>query len=302
MPALPTNPQSIGSSGHVNDHNTIVTNLSYMLNSYQMGNKNRLINSNFAINQRGYTSTTNLASGAYGFDRWKSGYTNTSLTFTAAPQGQTVTISTSGVLQQVIERANMPAGSYTLSWTGTATGRVYNSGASAPAYAASPITVSLDGTANVVVEFTASGGTKTLANPQLEAGTSATVYEFEDYSRNLARCLRYCFVFGGDATYQNWGIGPAASGTNVYQLLRPLPVPLRATPAAGNLTTSGNFRLDDGVAASYAVTAITLDTQGTSSNTVVLGAQVASGLTSYRMYWLQANNSTASRITISVEL
>lgn len=191
MPTLPTNPQSIGASGHVNDHNTIVTNLAYLLTGYQQGNKNRVINPNFAVNQRGYASGTNLASGSYGFDRWKSAYTNTALTFTAAPQGQTVTISTAGVLQQVIERANIPAGSYTLSWIGTATGRVYNSGGTAPAYASSPITVSLDGSANVVVEFTASGATKTLANVQLEAGSSATTFEFESISDTIRKCQRY---------------------------------------------------------------------------------------------------------------
>ena len=155
------------------------------------GYSNRIINGAFVINQRGYTSGTNLASGAYGFDRWKSGFTNTALTFTAGIQSTLVTISTSGVLQQIIEAANMPAGTYTLSWTGTATGRVYNAGATPPVYADSPIIVSLDGSANVVVEFTAAGGTRTLGTVQLEGGNVFSPFEYRHRGDELALCQRY---------------------------------------------------------------------------------------------------------------
>ena len=155
------------------------------------GYSNRIINGAFVINQRGYTSGTNLASGAYGLDRWKSGFTNTALTFTAGSQSTTVTISTSGVLQQIIERENMPAGTYTLSWTGTATGRVYNVGGTAPTYAASPIIVSLDGLADVIVEFTASGGSRTLSLVQLEGGNVFSPFEYRHRQQELALCRRY---------------------------------------------------------------------------------------------------------------
>ena len=37
------------------------------------GYQNRIINGAFVINQLAYTSGTKLASGSYGFDRWKSG-------------------------------------------------------------------------------------------------------------------------------------------------------------------------------------------------------------------------------------
>lgn len=180
------------------------------------GFRNQIINGNFMINQRGYTSGSNLASGSYGFDRWKSNYTNTTLTFTSAPQGQLVTISASGVIRQIVERANIVAGSYVLSWSGTATGRVYNSGASAPSYAVSPVSVYLDGTADVIVEFTPASGTATLGNVQLELGSRATPFENRPIGLELALCQRYyetsngvCQVtagatgFGGN-TYWGW--------------------------------------------------------------------------------------------------
>ena len=155
---------------------------------------NLLLNSNFAINQRAYVSAANLASGSYGFDRWKSNYTNTTLTFTASTQGQSLTINASGGLQQVIEQGLVLAGTYTLSWTGTATARVYNSGGTPPSYAASPVTFTADGAANVVVEFTASGSTKTLSKVQFNLGTNTTwALATPTLQSELAACQRYYY-------------------------------------------------------------------------------------------------------------
>jgi hypothetical protein len=165
---------------------------------------NLLLNSNFALNQRAYVSAANLASGSYGFDRWKSNYTNTTLTFTASTQGQSLTINASGGLQQVIEQGLVPAGTYTLSWTGTATARVYNSGGTPPSYAASPVTFTADGAANVVVEFTASGSTKTLSKVQFNAGTGTTwSLATPTIATELAACQRYYYllVAGFDGTF-----------------------------------------------------------------------------------------------------
>jgi hypothetical protein len=172
-------------------------------------NPNLVINGNFTINQRGYVSAANLASGAYGFDRWKSNFTNTTLTFTSAPAGQTVTINSGGGLQQIVEQANVPAGTYVLSFTGTATGRIYNSGATPPSYAASPISFTADGLANVVVEFTATGATKTLGEVKLEEGTAATGFSYAGgtIQTELSNCQRYYFkdakVVGQDGYAQN---------------------------------------------------------------------------------------------------
>lgn len=224
---MPTNGQfAVGELVTASDANTLFTR----------GYTNRIINGAFVINQRSYVSGTNLASGSYGFDRWKSGYTNTALTFTAGSQSTTVTISASGVLQQIVERENMPAGTYTLSWTGTATGRIYNSGGTAPAYAASPITVTLDGSANVVVEFTASGGTKTLSLVQLQAGTVYSPFEYRPIGLELHLCYRYYFRM----------IDPVGSGTgngNPSRLLHPLPTYMRAVPTS---TSSGTLNFYNG--------------------------------------------------------
>lgn len=232
---MPTNGQfAVGELVTASDANTL----------FVRGYRNRIINGAFVINQRGYTSGTNLASGSYGFDRWKSGYTNTSLTFTAGSQATTVTISSSGVLQQIIERANIPAGTYILSWTGTATGRVYNSGGAAPSYAASPVQVTLDGSANVVVEFTASGGTKTLGLVQLEAGTAYSPFEYRPRPEEIALCQRYYMRWaaaGQNAGRLGMGSAVAAGVANFL-----LPYKVQPRTVLGTFSVGGNLGMSDG--------------------------------------------------------
>ena len=163
----------------------------YLNTALLKGGKNRIINGAFEINQRAYASGGSLASGVYGFDRWKSGAAGTSLTFTDGIQATTVTMSSGGVLQQIVEQENIPAGTYVLTWTGTATARVYNSGGTPPAYSASPVTVTLNGAANVVVEFTASGGTRTIGTVQLEQGTVPSPFEYRLRGDEMFACMRY---------------------------------------------------------------------------------------------------------------
>jgi hypothetical protein len=212
------------------------------------GFRNKIINGDFRINQRNYIKNTNLASGSYGFDRWKSTFTNTSLDFASVPNGQIVTISDGGSIEQVIEQANVPAGGYVLSWTGTATGRVYNSGSTPPSYAASPITVYLDGTQNVEVEFTASGGTKTLHNVQLEqalisvnASFIATPFEQRPIGTELSLCQRYFARLIDPA-----GSGVASGGTTagVSRCSFPLPSEMRVNPTS--ISVSGTWNVWNG--------------------------------------------------------
>ena len=181
----------------------------------QTGFRNLVINGDFIINQRNYASGSILPNGSYGFDRWRSSSAlNTTLTFSSAPQGQILTISSGGSIEQVIERSNITSGTYVLSWTGTATGRVYNTGSTPPAYAASPIVITLDGTSNVEVEFTASegGGTKTLQNVQIERGSIATPFEKRSIGTELALCQRYY-----QTSFSGSGVTPGhnASGNGI---------------------------------------------------------------------------------------
>jgi hypothetical protein len=156
--------------------------------------RNRLINGNFAINQRGVSGTVTLAAGAYGHDRWKAGAGGCTYTFTSSGADTVITI-TAGSLQQIVEGANIEGGIYTLSHAGTAQARVaVNGGAPSGGYAAAPLqTASATGGQTVTVEIT----TGTVSRVQLEAGSAATPFERRQFGQELALCQRYFQVFNG---------------------------------------------------------------------------------------------------------
>jgi hypothetical protein len=256
---------------------------------------NLLLNSNFALNQRAYVSAANLSSGTYGFDRWKSNYTNTTLTFTASTQGQSLTINASGGLQQIIEQGLVPAGTYTLSWTGTATARVYNSGATPPSYAASPVTFTADGTANVVVEFTAVSTTKTVSKVQFNAGTNTSwALATPTLQTELAACQRYY--------YRNTLPTATAVGTSlgrsstVSDSIAQFPVTMRTNPSA--IEFGGTWSLTDPGVAAYTVTTFTF--VHASLQTGYFRPTTASGLNQGKVYTL--DGPTSGYIGFSAEL
>ena len=184
--------------------------------------KNRLIDAGFIINQRGYVSNTALSAGTYAHDRWKAGASGCTYTFTQGSAGVPIVITiTAGSLQQVIEGCNMPdGGTFTLSWTGTAQGRVNGGG-----YSTSPLIVTgLTAGANCTVEF----NTGTCSFPQLEVGSSATGFEYVNYQTSLANCQRYFQIYSKDGLMI--GVGYAASSTAVNRWGFSLNQTMRSAP------------------------------------------------------------------------
>jgi hypothetical protein len=151
------------------------------INGGAIGVKNAIINGNFAVNQRGVSGTVTLAAGAYGHDRFKAGASGCTYTFATSNNVTTLTIS-SGSLIQVIEGLNLYSGTYTLSWTGTAQGKIGGG-----SYSSSGVTGSVTGGSNLNIEF----NTGTLSLVQFEQGSVATPFERRDYGRELMMCQRY---------------------------------------------------------------------------------------------------------------
>lgn len=145
--------------------------------------RNKLINSNFQINQRLVSGTVVLSASAYGHDRWKAGASGCTYTFATSNGKTTLTIS-AGSLQQVIASENVPVGTNTcvLSWEGTAQGKI-----GAGSYGASGVTGSVTGGSNLTIEF----NTGTLAVPQFELGSFATAYEQKTSAQDTEDCLYY---------------------------------------------------------------------------------------------------------------
>jgi hypothetical protein len=164
----------------------------------------------------------------------------------------------------------------------------------AGAWAASTLTAA---TGAVSVVGT-NGATFYVTGVQLEKGTQATSFDYRPYGTELALCQRYAIVYGRDQAYNEiGGTGWAYSSTKINTPVS-MPVQMRTTPT---VTTSGNFQASDAAAAT-AITGIALISQQSSSLIASLEATVASGLTSFRPYRIETNNSTTANALLSAEL
>jgi len=129
---------------------------------------------------------------------------------------------------------------------------------------------------------------------QLETGTTATDFENLQYTTQLQLCQRYCYVLGGETSYQWLSTGPSQAPNYMTGFVFP-PVTMRAGPTLSYGTLS-HYRAwhsnSWGEAAS-----ISLNQSGASS----IGVDVQkTGLTGTCA--LGMNNSTASKLIFSAEL
>lgn len=221
------------------------------------GFRNKIINGNFQVNQRVVTGTVVLAAGQYGHDRWKAGSSGCTYTFATSGGVTTLTI-TAGSLQQVIEGIDLQSGTHTLSWAGTAQGKI-----GAGSYSESGVTGSVTGGSNLAIEF----GTGTLSQVQFEPGSVATQFEHRPYGIELGLCQRYGVPLPPTLLGQCFGASFAAVYTD-------LGTPMRATPSLS--TTAGytvSTSVGSGVACSVTLSSLVGGTR------LQLDVSGASGLT-----------------------
>jgi hypothetical protein len=179
-------------------------------------------NSGFRVNQRGVSGSVVLGAGVYGHDRWKAGASGCTYTFAKSNGVTTLTIS-AGSLLQVVDGEEIRTGTYTLSWTGTAQGKI-----GAGSYSSSGVNGSVTGGTNINIEF----NTGTLSQVQFEPGASPTAYNVIDQSDELLTCQRYLPVT--DAIHIN---GQAYSAGAAYFHVQ-FRVPVRTAPTGLLLTAA----------------------------------------------------------------
>jgi hypothetical protein len=136
---------------------------------------------------------------------------------------------------------------------------------------------------------------------QLERQAVATAFQRNSgtIQAELAACQRYYFrnTVASPTGVFNTVFNSAFSTTHSYLIIQP-PVTLRTGTTAVDFSA---LRLNDGVL-SYPITALTLGLSPSSSSAILLDATVASGLTQYRPYFLQANADANAYIAFSAEL
>jgi len=192
------------------------------INGGPIGVINAIINGNFQVNQRGVSGTVTLAAGAYGHDRWKAGASGCTYTFATVNNVTTLTI-TAGSLIQVIEGLNLYSGTYALSWSGTAQGKI-----GAGSYSGSGVTGSVTGGTNLNIEF----NTGTLSLVQFEAGSVASPFERRDYGRELMMCQRYFQMYRNQVSAY---LGNGNLARNGWLTSFIYPVKMRIAPTATNV-------------------------------------------------------------------
>ena len=151
--------------------------------------------------------------------------------------------------------------------------------------------MTLDGTANVLVELQGSGGT--VSGVKLELGTVATPHRSPTYADNLRACTRYYQRFGGINPYEPLGQGSAQS-TTVAVIQVPLVVPIRAEPTV----TSSTLALYDQTT-SRATTVGAISFLGKSIIRIDFDA---TGLTQYRPQQLICYGSLSAYLALDAEL
>ena len=230
----------------------------FLASEQAFGFRNRLINANPIINQRGYVSgTATTTANQYTLDRWRVVVSGQNVAWTDSGLTRTVTCPAGG-FEQVIESLNIEGGTFVLNWTGTATATVNGTAVVKGG------TFTLPANTNATVRF--SGGT--LAEPQLEAGSVATPFERRPYGTELALCQRYFQQFA------DRHMGLTASGSQTYTGGVSLTTTMRAVPtlAAG---------------ASFSVGAGTAGTPALNQN-----ATAATSSPDFAMIWNSASNWT----------
>ena len=240
------------------------------INGGPIGAKNAIINGNFGINQRGVSGTVTLSAGAYGHDRWKAGASGCTYTFATSENVTTLTIS-SGSLIQVIEGLNLNSGTYTLSWTGTAQGKI-----GAGSYAGSGVTGTATGGTNLNIEF----GTGTVSLVQFEPGSVATPFERRPYGTELVLCQRYCLRVGDGLT------GIASSTTGLY-LCPFFTNPMRASPTS--TLWDNSVKISDNYAADFTSSSSTINESSLSAFGGRINITGFTGLTTARVYQAYGN-------------
>jgi len=129
---------------------------------------------------------------------------------------------------------------------------------------------------------------------QLEAGTTASPFEYRQYGTELQLCQRYYQIIRSNAPYQFYTLVTYESASTAWGPI-PLKVSMRSQPTT---LVSGSFSVSYGVQGTYLN-----DTNQTGAEVAMIGwgGTGSGGTVGYAPY-IRSNNNTASYMSFSAEL
>tara|TARA_B100000900_G_scaffold395321_1_gene393590 strand:- start:43 stop:1137 length:1095 start_codon:yes stop_codon:yes gene_type:complete len=124
-------------------------------------------------------------------------------------------------------------------------------------------------------------------------------FQFENFGTSLARCQRYCIVYGtGEESFQQLGETGISTSTTQAQIPFNHPTEMRGVPTLSN---SGNLALGQGTAL-VAMTAVAINTNADTRQSTGVIATVSSGLTAHKPYRIDQHSSSSSIMIFEAEL
>jgi hypothetical protein len=202
--------------------------------------------------------------------------------------------------------ANQTAATLRSGWTGQATVATNGSVALTTTWQQFSITGSVGSTAlQLAVQFIfttvgTAGADDNLyiTGVQLEAGTTASPFEYRQYGTELALCQRYFWKIGGTTVYEQIAMGLVDGGSNV-SCITSLPVAMRTAPSVGYSSASA-FQIND--AAVQVVTTAVAIYQPALQTTGIVVTVAPAPLTLGRAARFFIGNSLSAYINFSAEL
>jgi hypothetical protein len=136
---------------------------------------------------------------------------------------------------------------------------------------------------------------------QLEAGTTASDFEFLPVDVNLQRCYRYCYRINGNAVDETniGGVGYTGSSTSRINLVVEFHPPLRAVPS---VSSSSDLIDEVSTATGLSLGGLINNDQVGICNTLQIAIDDAGAFTAQRVGRIALDNSTSSFVEYDSEL
>lgn len=148
------------------------------------------------------------------------------------------------------------------------------------------------------------GATFYITGVQLEAGTTASPFEYRQYGTEFSLCQRYCYVFRSDATglYSNIGFTTVFDTVNQVAGIT-LPVPMRITPTI-TYSSLSNLAIHAPGLVRVAITSIGMNTSQSNNFRVCVSTTtaVATDLVNLRSCFFEFNNTSTGWLAFAAEL